>query len=209
MRQLMPLTACIFLGAASLGASSARADVTLLSLINPTDQTTTHYSFDLTATATTTTISFGGYQKLDFEYVSEISVTPNAGGNLLGPAWKFRPAAVGSDAWTLPDGTSVPALWFAGLASEYDTFSQTFNTTPGAAYVLDFDFTSSLASDLLSPSLLSKVSEAVNSSAILVTTTALAPSVPEPSTWIMTVIGVAGLGVIRHRRRARPDPSCA
>ncbi len=80
----------------------------------------------------------------------------------------------GSDTATFCDGTSVPALAFAGVAAGYyDTYSQTFATTPGTTYGYTFTFNE----------------YDTGPSALLVTT-----SVPEASTWAMMVPGFAGLG---------------
>ena len=129
MRRSVPLIACIMAGAVLLLGTSAKADVTLLQFINPSGGDPTHYEFDLIANAATTTISFQGYQTNDFETVSGISVTHDGGPNLLG-AWTFTPAAQGTDAEQLDDGTTVSALSFAAFKGEYDTFSQTFATNP-------------------------------------------------------------------------------
>jgi hypothetical protein len=180
MRRSLPLTACMMAGAVLLLGSPAKA----------VDVTTTHYEFDLTAIDTTTTISFGGYQITDFEYVSGISVTRDGGANLLDDSW----TPPEGDSFTLPDGTASPALWFAGTSQEYDTFSQTFATAPYADYVLDFYFTSSLLST-------------ENISALRVMTSASAPSVPELSTWAMALCGFLGLGLTGYRRQTRLDRS--
>src|SRR5208337_460379 len=108
MRKLSSVAAGVFGGALLLCASSAQAD-TLLLLIDPPGQTATPHALDFTATATTTTttISIGGYDFPAVEYVSEISVTQkNGGANLLGSTWAPTPAASGTFATPLNDGTS-------------------------------------------------------------------------------------------------------
>ncbi len=191
--------------AALLGTSSAQA-VTLLSLIDPPAQAGTSYNLEFTANAATTTIWIGGYELPAYEYVTDISVTLGGGENLLGGTWTLTKAASGSDAKTQSDGTGVPALWFGGYSSgDYDTFSQTFATTPDETYLLTFDFT------IDSFPQLSALSEFLgsSSSALLVTTSASVVSVPEPSTWAMLLLGFAGLGVAGyHRTRKARMSSC-
>ena len=212
MRRRTSFGACVIVGAALLGAPSAQADTVLLSLVDPPDQTDTPYALGITATGTMTTISFGGYQTLDFEYVSGISVTHNGGPNLLGTTWSLTPAAHGSFAFTISEeATQVPELWFGKRSvGEYDTFSQTFATAPGAKYVLNFDFTDGLSSFFFPPGSVSSFSELSGGerSAIQVATSGNAtlgdpPPVPEPSTWVMMMIGLLGLGLARHRGRMR------
>jgi PEP-CTERM motif len=204
MKRLLSSAACAIGGAALLAVSPAQATVTpLLSLVDPPGQTGTPYDFEVTATATTTTISFGGYQEFAYEYVSDISVTHASGANLLGGAWTLTRAASGSDANTQNDGTSVPALWFGGYSPRnYDTFSQTFATDPGDTYLLKFDFTND------SFSALNALFSA--SSGFRVTTTGFrAVAVPEPATWALMLLGCTALGAAAClRRRKAQSLSC-
>lgn len=202
-RKVTLVTAGVIGGVALLGASPVQADVTLLSLIDPPGQSGTLYHLDFTATGPTTTISIGGYQQLTYEYVYYASVTFGSGANLLGDAWTFTPAASGSDAKTQNDGTGVPALWFGGTSEGYyDTFSQTFATTPNDTYLLTFDFTNYSITGL---SALLDFSSSFSSSALLVTTSASPAAVPEPSTWVMTLLGCVGFGLagFRQARKAQ------
>jgi hypothetical protein len=120
------------------------------------------------------------------------------GANLLGDTWTFVPAPSGSSAFELPDVTAVPALGFAGgTVGSYDTFSQTFATTPGAEYVYEFTF----FNDLTDPGYNAPTG-------LLVTTSASA--VPEPSTWAMMILGFAGIGFMAYSaalRRGRLWPA--
>jgi len=120
------------------------------------------------------------------------SVTPTGGGaNMLGDTWTFVPAPSGSSAFPLPDVISVPALAFGGTTvGSYDTFSQTFTTTPGAEYVYQFMLYNDLAT-----------ADVANPSGVLVTTTASAA--PEPSTWAMMILGFCGLGFMAYRRKSK------
>jgi hypothetical protein len=178
----------VAIGLGLFGAASARADTVLLSLTD-IGYTETLYNLDFIANASTTSLSVGGYEP-DFVWVAAInSVTPLGGGaNMLGDTWTFVPASSGSAAYILSDVISVPALGFGGTTvGSYDTFSQTFATTPGTEYVYQF----MLYNDLASP-------DFANPSGILVTTTASAA--PEPSTWAMMILGFLGVGFIGFRR---------
>ena len=79
-------------GAALLGGSPAKADVPpLLTLTDTSALFTNDYTFYLTATETSTTISFQGYNMSDIEYVDNISFTPLDGGaSLLGSASSMK-----------------------------------------------------------------------------------------------------------------------
>jgi hypothetical protein len=193
MKLIPALKVSVAIGLGLLGTASARADTTLLSLTDM-PYTETFYDLDFVANASTTTLSVAGYQ-IPFAWVAaQNSVTSSGGGaNLLGDTWTFVPAASQSSAFELPDVTAVPALGFAGgTVGSYDTFSQTFSTTPGAQYVYEFMFFNDLIDD---PS-------ANAPSGLLVTTSASA--VPLPSTWTMMILGFAGIGTMTYRRRAKP-----
>jgi PEP-CTERM motif len=190
MRKCLSVLALVVGGLAFIGG--ARADTTLLSLIDPPAQTGTPFDLSFIADASTTTLSVGGYQVPAFEQVQFNGVTTGGGSNLLGGTWTLVPAASGSETSTMSDGTGVPALNFgAFVAGLYDTYSQTFATTPGATYEYAFEF-----------------STQGGPSGLLVTTTGSASVVPEPSTWAMMLIGFAGLGFAGYRR-ARATVSAA
>jgi hypothetical protein len=183
----------VVIGLGLLGTASARADTVLLSLTDM-GYTETLYNLDFIANASTTSLSVGGYEP-NFVWVAAInSVTPSSGGaNMLGDTWTFVPASSGSAAFTLSDVISVPALAFGGTTvGSYDTFSQTFATTPGTEYVYQFMLYNDLA-----------IADFANPSGILVTTTASAA--PEPSTWAMMLLGFAGFGYVGYRRTRKPS----
>lgn len=204
MDRLFSVKAGVVAAAALLGATAARADTTLLSLIDPPHQMGTSFVLDFIATAATTTISIGGYEHPGIEYVSDINVTRGGGANLLGlsgtpacpPAcpWTFTPAASGSEALQAGTVGSVAALSFAGTTvGAYDAFSRTFSTMPGSDYLLTFEFSNSSGSSI---------------SGLRVTTSGRAgiPAVPEPTTWAMMLLGFVGFGLagFRRARKARP-----
>jgi hypothetical protein len=178
-----------------LGASGLAEAGILLNLIDPVGQTDTPYSLSFTASDTTTSVSFGGYQLPDFEYASNIGVNEGGTGpNLLGSSWTFTPAAEGSDSGTFYDGTSVPALVFGGtVVGDYDTFSQSFATTVGQSYTVDFLFSNDPGDD--DP-------EDSSPSGFMVTTSASA--VPEPSSIaLMGIACLSGLAFAYRPRRER------
>jgi hypothetical protein len=187
MGKTLSATAVLIGAAALLGASPARA-VTLLSLINSPTTTGTPYDLFFTATAPTTTLSIGGYDDPAFEYVFDLSVTHGGGANLLGQSWVFTPARIGSEATEFGG-----LLKFGDIAvGNYDTFSQTFATIPGDTYLLSFQFANSIDGS----------SFPHDPSGLLVTTSGELASVavPEPTTWMMTLLGFVGLGLVGYRR---------
>ena len=102
---------------------------------------------------------------------------------MLGQNWVFTPAAVGSDAHQINDGTSVNGLNFAGTrAGDYDTFSQTFATNVGSTYTYAFTFT------------------ALGGESGFMVTANVASAVPEASTWAMMLLGFVGLGFAAYRK---------
>jgi hypothetical protein len=176
---------CVVLAALVMIAASPSQATVLLDLVD-SPAGTTAYNLLFTATATDTTLSVAGYDVIAFEDVYDNSVSTTGGPNLLGGSWSFTPAASGSLANTFDDGTSVPGLIFGGLSvGFYDTFSQTFATTPGETYGYSFTFTQGHEGP----------------SALVVTATAAAatPTVPEPSTWAMLLLGFVGLGFAGYR----------
>ena len=131
-----------------------------------------------------------GYQVNDIEKVTNNIVTLSGGGpNLLGSTWQQGFAAVGSNSFTFPDGTSVPGLGFSAQdPPDGDTFYQAFATVVGQSYTYSFDYSNNTGGNGLSPSLL----------------TASASSVPEATTWAMLLLGFVGLGLLSViARRAR------
>jgi hypothetical protein len=146
---------------------------------------TSTYDLTFTATSTFTTLSVAGYDVPTFEFVLDNSVTlAGVGPNLLSQTWAFTPAASGTDADQSNDGASVNDLFFGGVTEgSYDTFSQTFTTTPGSSYAYTFTF----------------VAVGSGPSGFMVSEN-VASGVPETSTWAMTLLGFAALGFAAHRR---------
>ncbi len=181
IRRMTTVVAVLMIGA----AQHASADTVLLNAINVPLQTDTPYDLSFVATESSTSISIGGYQVPGDALLTHIGVfLDNTGPNLLGSSWVFTPAAQGSDSVTFGDGTSVPALHFAGVSvGYYDTYSQTFSTTVGQSYSLDLLFTEGFGTP----------------NGFLVTTTASA--VPEPSSLVLAgIAATAGLGMWARKR---------
>ncbi len=198
MKMTTSLAAAV-LACALLAPPQARAS-TLLNLTDPPDQTDTAYSLAFTAAGPLTTISIGGYQILDFEQTTNIGVFLNgAGANLLGASWTLTPAPpLFTNTFTYDDGTSVPALVFgSSAAGAYDTYAQSFATKAGQSYSVNFLFSNDLFGGGAAPS------------GLLVTELSPPPvsgGVPEPSTWTLMLLGLAGLGFL-GRRKTKQSPA--
>ena len=74
----------------------------------------------------------------------------------------------------------------------YDTFSQTFATTPGETYRYSFAFTQGY--------------EGPSELVVTATAAAATPTIPEPSTWAMMLLGFAGLAFVGYRGTRRGAP---
>ena len=173
--------------AALYATAAAPASAAMLTLADPPTQSNTPEAVTFTATATESLVIAEGYQVNDLETLTNNMVTLSGGGpNLLGSTWQSRFAAVGSNSYTVNDGTPVPALGFAAQdPPNLDTFYQIFATVPGDTYTYSFNYSNNTAGFGATPSQL------------VVT----ASSVPEPSTWAMLLLGFAGLGFASHRAR--------
>lgn len=203
--KILNLSAALAAAALAMAASaSARADTVLLSLVDAPTQGYTSYDLAFVATGTSTTVSIGGYQLPDFENSTDNQLLfDDAGPNLLGAVWTFTPAANGSFTGTFDDGSSVPALQFAGVVEgDYDTYSQTVTTVIGGRYDVVLDYTNNVDDE----------PDENAPSGFLVTTTgaaAVAGGVPEPAAWAMMLVGFGGLGAVMRRRRTSASLAAA
>ena len=196
----MYIASRLLLSAASLaavglmiGASVPARATTLLNLINAPGQNDTSFALPFTASSASTTISIAGYQVPSSETTTQNGLfLGGTGPNLLGGTWAFIPAASGSLTSTFSDGTSVPALEFAGVtAGSYDTYSQTIATITGDSYTLDFLYTNSNDNA---------------ASGLLVTTSGIS-STPLPAALPMFAGGLAFVGLLARRRKRRATSS--
>lgn len=183
MKKLL-LTAAIV--PAIFAASTASAAV-LINEVN-TPRLPTAYSFNVTASTSSTSLSFSGYQLPAFSGVAAISVTAlGSAANLLGQSWSFSPAGCGSLASQFNAGTGTNALSFGGVCEgSYDTFSQNFATIAGGQYLVNFVYANAPG----------------RSGFRAETSAALTAAVPEPATWALMLIGFAAVGgLLRSSRR--------
>jgi hypothetical protein len=166
-------------------AGAGPGGATTLTLTNPSTQSDTPMTVVFTATSTESMVIDQGYQVNDIEKLTNNMVTLTGGGpNLLGSSWGYAYAAAGSNSYTFNDGSSVPALGFAGQNPLYlDTFYQRFATVRGDTYTYSFNYWNNTAGFGAAPSKL------------VVT----AISAPEASTWILLLLGFAGLGFASRR----------
>jgi hypothetical protein len=192
-------------GAVALLAIPSSVNATTTVLFDQTNFSTlnTPESFTFVAGATTTTISFGGYQIPDWMGLDDIFfvLTGNSPAtNLLGLTFNETPAASCSVFWQSvdPGAYGTNGLRFGNYCEgQYDTFSQTISTTIGSSYTLGFV--------LSNPDLGDNNREDVVPSGLRITATdAVVASVPEPATWAMMLIGFGAIGfAMRFRRRPR------
>jgi hypothetical protein len=172
-------------GLASLAAANADA-TTLLDLVDAPDQVETPYSFDITASSSSLTISFAGYQLPGAALVNYISLTNAAGANLLDQSWTFAPAPTGSWADQVNYGPSVNAILFYAMdVGSYDTFSQTISAVAGTTYTLAFLYSNDGSPDAFR----------VATNGDLATS-----SVPEPASWALMIGGFGIVGSVLRRR---------
>ncbi len=181
------------------GFGNARADtITLLDLIDSPVQSMTAYDLIFIATASSSDISFAGYQVPADEDAFDVSLndTSTPGPNALGQVWNFTPAASGSQSSQFNDGfgTGTNALDFAGMTlGDSDTYRQLVTTVVGDQYALTFLFTQYNQ----------------NESEFTVTATNAAPGeiAPEPASMFLFGSGWLGLAIaVRKSRARRSDP---
>ncbi|WP_082543229.1 PEPxxWA-CTERM sorting domain-containing protein [Sphingomonas sp. Leaf339] len=175
------------LGSAVMAPTTVSA-ATLLDIVNVPAQTNTFYGLTFTANASTSTVSFAGYQVPgNFQILSFGLFLNNMGSSIIstnGADFTLTRAGSGSNAF---GGNGI--LVFQGTtAGSYDTLSQVANTIAGSNYTLRFNLSNSI---LNQPSGLRV--EASN---------ATVGAVPEPATWAMMMVGFGMVGgAARYRRR--------
>jgi len=173
--------------AGGLGLGSVAKATTLLDLTNIPPDGVVPYDLTFYATSTTTSLSDAGYQLPGFDQFTDNSVTTVGSlTNLLSQTWTFTPAQYGSDTQQYNDGTSVNALSFGAVAvGYYDTYTQTFATTPGTEYQYTFNF----------------VENDGPQNGYVVSTSGTVSAAPEPAVWLLMVAGVAGIGLMLRRAK--------
>lgn len=197
MRNIVPLVAA---SAALAFATPVTAATTLLDVTNLPQQFVTPESFTFTATSSTTTLNFQGYDipgtlalvNLFFATTGTSLTTAN---NLLaGQTFTATPSGCSAPFNTFGTGSTgiygASDLTFGGTCTGmYDTLSSTVNTVAGLSYTLSFSLTSSAAG---STGL--RISEGV-----LANDTG---AVPEPATWAMMLLGFGAIGAALRRRKS-------
>jgi hypothetical protein len=164
-------------------------------------------SITFVATSATSTLSFQGYQVPGYEIVSDVAVRlDGVGPNLLGSGW-IAGAANSPFSWTFNDGSPVRGLGFASLSAHFtDIFSQTVPTKIGDSYTLSFRYSDDPG---VSGFLVNLTNDPLPRIPIRGPVPSVpffgqsgAAAVPEPGTWVLTLLGFAALGYA-HRNRQR------
>jgi hypothetical protein len=139
------------------------------------------------AGATSTSVSFAGYDVPSAEYLDEISLRLNgAGPNLLDGTYSYTPAIDGSSSSQLGNSLS-----FGGVAAgSYDDYAAVAATSVGSYYTLSYDFSELFQND---------DGYAQTPNALMITASDASMSlgvstVPEPATWAMLIFGFAMIG---------------
>jgi hypothetical protein len=182
---------------ALLAISPAASAATLLDVTNLPVQSVVPQTLTFTATSASTKIDFQGYQvpgslTLVNLFLAATGTTPSTANNLLGLHYTYTPSTCGSSFHAFegsdPSAYGANNLNFEGAcAGLYDSLAQTVSTTIGASYTLKFSLSNSAAGP--------------NGLRIFATDPAAIGAIPEPSTWLMMLLGFGAIGVAVRRRK--------
>lgn len=197
MRKIVSLLAA---SAALAVAAPATAATTLLDVTNLPQQFVTPEAFTFTATSSTTTLNFQGYDlpgtlALVNLFFATTGTSPTTANNLLaGQTFTATPSGCSAAFNTFGTGSTgiygAKDLTFGGTCTGlYDTLSSSVSTVVGQSYTLSFSLTSSAAG---STGL--RISEGLLTNG--------AGPVPEPATWAMMLLGFGGIGLAMRRKRS-------
>lgn len=187
------------------------------------------YTTSFIAGSTSTDISFAFREDPAFLSLANVSVTTGGGSNLL-LNWDFSLGPVGASAptdWTYLNTFGAEAgglvtsgcgptggnCYRDGAVQAYDAITQSIATTIGHTYNIAF----SLSDDggLTTFSALSTNGDTTDTGGNGIDLVVYAgdsqpvASTPLPSTWIMMLAGLAGVGLFAGRRQKRPNVSLA
>ena len=168
---------------------TAVSAVTLLDIVDIPNQFYTPYALTFTANASTSTISFAGYDAPANYIVSSIGLFLNNSGPSIissnGSSFTLTRAPSGSNALA-----SGPFLYFQGTTvGSYDIFSQSANTIAGSSYTLRFDLNNQNGNR--------------ENGLRVEASNATVGAIPEPATWAMMLVGFGMIGATaRYRRRS-------
>ena len=191
----------LFLAAttAALTLAAPASAATLLDVTNLPVQSVIPQTLTFTATSTSTTIDFQGYQlpgslTLVNIFFAATGTTPSTADNLFGLHYTYTPSSCPSPFHAF-EGSDTPAfgannlVFQGGCEGVYDSLAQTVATTIGTSYTLRFSLSNSDAGP--------------NGLRIFATDAAVTGAVPEPATWAMMLLGFGGIGMAIRRRRNR------
>jgi len=127
--------------------------------------------------------------------------------NIIVPGYEFNGAI-----FQLPNYQAIPATYaIAVYQPASDIYIQLAFTTPGSpsGSLTGFTGGSIFEEDVFSDSTGEKDGRYLVDHGVITgcvgTVSAIAPAVPEPSTWAMMLLGFAGVGFIAYRRKSKPS----
>ena len=207
------------LGAVALFLFSNGTHIQASTLINLVDENRsyeyTQFTYNVTATESTSSLTFLFRQDPDYWYLDSVSVTKGGGFNLLtngdfssdpfstsrtsGP-WKFvgQPGLNAAGMWYGGAGQDGQiGKWGDGAVGGVDGITQTINTTIGDTYNVSFYLKGSSGT----PSVFAAYFGAIPTSyGGINLVDANGAAVPEPSALSLLVVGLGGLAMMRRRK---------
>jgi hypothetical protein len=182
------------------------------------------YTVDFVATVASTAVTFAFRQDPSFESFSNVSVvdlTTSSGnldvdgnfaagtvGTTNAPGWTYANIYGATFGGVVQSGSLCGGLgtcWYDGAVQAYDAISQTIATTVGDTYEISFQLNGGGSQNGVYSRLSTNgdvTDTGGNGIDVLVYAESGLPPTPEPATWALMLLGVAGVGgALRSSRR--------